>query len=100
MIYSIIAALQVAGLSLVYQSKHVASIPSLNEAKFVIALIYTSTVYFCIVAITKFMPINNLDASNAVTSVMGLVLIFAFLGLVFGPKVRKELIMITISSTF
>lgn len=86
MLYGFIAVLQVAGLALVYQSKYVASVPSLNDAKSVTALVYISTVCFGIIAFVAFQLRGNLTASNCIMGLTFLVLIFSFLGLVFCPK--------------
>ena len=87
MMYACYAVVQTVGLYLVYKSKNVTSIPSLNDTKSVTALIYISTVCFCVIAFLKFILDGYSDLSNTLSSLMSLVLIASFLGLVFGPKV-------------
>ena len=88
MMYACIALLQLVGLYLIYQSKHIASIPSLNETKSVTALIYFSTICFGIIVFIEIQFKGYLNISQSIVGVLYLVLVFLFLGLVFGPKVR------------
>ncbi|KAL5499498.1 hypothetical protein EMCRGX_G010932 [Ephydatia muelleri] len=86
MMYACIALLQLVGLYLIYQSKHIASIPSLNETKSVTALIYFSTICFGIIVFIEIQFKGYLNISQSIVGVLYLVLVFLFLGLVFGPK--------------
>lgn len=88
MMHASIAVLQIVGLYLVHQSKHVTSIPSLNETKPVTALIYFSTICFGVIVFIGYQLKGFLNISQAIKSVFYLVLVFLFLGLVFGPKVK------------
>ena len=79
--------LQLAGLYLAIKSKVVRSIPSLNDSKFVIALIYVSSVTLGLTIFTHVQLSEYWNIGGIVFDSLLLALVVAFLGLVFGPKV-------------
>ena len=85
-IYVYIAILQLVGLVLAFQTRKV-KIKVLNDAKFIIAIIYISSLGFVALIVVRFSLGSYINMREALFSGVILLATTAFVALIFIPKV-------------
>ena len=88
-VFGYLFILQLVAVIFAFQTRKV-KIKALNEAKQVIAIIYTTTVCLVILILTSFALSQYLNATNALYSLSIMAATTIFLSLIFIPKVHKS----------